>query len=637
MTHKKRVVVSFLSLMLMFILSTGAAFATGVPEEVEPTSGNLTIMATSDTHQYLMPYDYMEDTAEDDIGFSKIYSLIEDEREKQENTLLLSNGDFIQGSLIGVYEYQVDPLEEGETQSIVEAYNHAGYEAAAVGNHELQDYATSFFDKAVAGADFPFLSANLVQAGTDSDHYVAPYTIIEKTVGGEKIDIGVVGFVPPQTMRWGKDHLEGNLDIHDIIQQARTILPEVEKQSDIVVVLGHTGISNDSIDSYDARENAGYYLALLDSVDALITGHQHNVFPDDYEDMMGVDAENATIFGVPTVMPGSWGGALGLIDLELTKDAEGWSVTDHDVRLREVDESVESHPEIENIAQDVHESTVEYVRTPIGDTEREINSYLSRVMDSSVTQIVNNAQLWWAEEEFSSGEYSDLPILSAAAPFKAGREDAEYFTHVSKGGATIGDITDIYIYDNQLRVMQLDGEQVIEWLERSAENFNTIDPDSDAQQELLDGDFSAYNYDVIEGIEYKIDVTQEEGDRIVEATYNGEELSEDMEFLVVTNDYRAGGGGNFPPCVEEDPVYAPSGEVNREIIMQYIEEKGSVDPEPTHNWHIKAFDPAGTVTFRSHPEAMDYVDEYDIENVEFLETDENDMGVYRLDVSNLGS
>jgi 2',3'-cyclic-nucleotide 2'-phosphodiesterase len=619
------------------VFSGCAALSSGGQESAEPTEGQLTIMATSDMHQYLMPYDYMEDAKDETIGFSKVYSLIEDERESNANTLLLSNGDVIQGSLTGVYEYQVEPLEEGETQSIIKAYNYAGYDAAAVGNHELQDYATSFFDKAVAGADFPYLAANMVRAGTESDYYVEPYTIIEKNVGGQNLKVGVVAFLPPQTMRWGKDHLEGNIEIKDILPQAKKVIPEVEKKSDLVVVLSHSGISDAPKDSYDARENASYYLAQMDGVDVMITGHQHGSFPKEYKDMEGVNAEESTLFGVPTVMPGSWGSSLSLIDLHLKKDADGWTVTDHEVRTRNVDKSVKSHPEIEKIAEDVHKATVEYVRTPIGDTERDITSYVSRVMDSSVTQIVNNAQLWWAKQEFSSGEYSDLPILSAAAPFKAGREDAEYFTEVSEGGVTIGDVTDIYIYDNQLRVMELNGQQVINWLERSAENFNKIDPNAEGTQELLNGEFSAYNYDVIEGIEYQIDVTKEKGNRIVNATYNGEPLNEDMSFLVVTNDYRAGGGGNFPPCVEEDPVYKPSGEVNRQIIMEYIKAKGTVNPEPTYNWHIKSFDPAGTVTFRSHPDAMEYINEYGIENVEFIKTDENGMGVYRLNVANLGN
>ena len=634
MLSKKQLFMSLL--IVLFVFSTGIAFSAGEQEQTE-TSGSLTIMATTDMHQYLMPYDYMADEADETVGFSKTYSLIEDVREESENTVLLSNGDFIQGSMTGVYEYQVEPLEEGETQSIVKAYNYAGFDAVTIGNHELQDYATSFLDKAVAGADFPFVSANLVKEGTEDDYYVEPYTIIEKTVGGETVKIGVIGFLPPQTMRWGKDHLEGTLMVKDIIDQARKVLPELEKKSDIVVALSHSGITNASIDSYDARENASYYLAMLDGIDAMITGHHHGTFPDDYSDLKRVNAEESTMFGVPTVMPGSWGSSLGVIDLELKKDAEGWSVTGHEVSMREVNEDVASHPEIEKIAKDVHEATIEYVRTPIGQTERDIYSYLSRIMDNSTTQIINNAQLWWAEKEFSSGEYSDLPILSAAAPFRAGREDAEYFTQVDEGDVTIGDVTDIYIYDNQLRVMQLNGKQVISWLERSAENFNRIDPNASGQQELLNGDFSAYNFDVIDGIEYQIDVTKEVGNRIVNATYNGEALTEDMEFLVVTNDYRAGGGGNFPPCVEEDPIYAPSGEVNREIIIQYIEAKGTVNPEPTYNWSIKSFDPAGTVTFRSHPDAMDYVNEYNIDNISFLETDENGMGVYQLDIGNLNN
>ncbi len=624
--EKRLYLTLFLALVLIFTFSFGLMAAE-----------TLSILATSDVHQYLMPYDYMEDSADETIGFSKIYTLIEEERSNNSNTLLVDNGDLIQGSLIGNYEYQIEPIEEGETQTIIKAYNHAGYEAAAIGNHELQDYSMDFLEKAMAGADFPFLSANIMLADDEDEYYTDPYTIITKNINGKDLRIGVVGFVPPQSMLWGKDHLEGNVVINDIVEQAEKVIPELADKTDLVVVLSHSGISDEPVDSSEARENASYYIAQMDEVDALITGHQHGTFPDDYEDLEGVDAEAGTIYGVPTVMPGSWGSALGVIDLEIEENKGSWEVVGHEVRHRAVDEDVESHPEIEEIAQDIHDEVIEYVRTPIGDTERDITSYLSRVMDSSVTQIINDAQLWWAEEEFAEGEYSDLPILSAAAPFRAGREDADYFTEVTTGGVTIGDVTDIYIYDNQIRVMELNGEQIIEWLERSAENFNRIDPDSEESQELLNSDFSAYNFDVIDGIEYEIDVTKEVGERIVNATYEGEELTSEMEFLVVTNDYRAGGGGDFPPCVEEDPVYSPSGEVNREIIMNYIEEKETINPAPDYNWHISPFEPAGEVTFRSHPEAMDYIEKYEIPNISFIETDENEMGVYELDVSNLGN
>lgn len=616
-----------LTISLVLTLTLLLTFSFGVAAE------KLTIMSTSDMHQYLMPYDYMADEPNETVGFSKVYTKIQEIRETSNNTLLFSNGDFIQGSLLGLHEYQIDPIQEGETQTIIKAYNKAGYDAAAVGNHELQDYPMDFFEKAVAGADFPFVAANIFLADNEDEHYVEPYTIIDKQINGESIKVGVVGFIPPQTMRWGKDNVEGNLVIKDIMPVARKIIPEVASKSDIVVVLSHSGLTSAPEDSYNARENASYYLAQLDGVDAIIMGHHHGKFPGGYEDIENVDSKNGTIFGVPAVMPGSWGSALGVIDLDLEKTNGSWTVTGSSVRLEGIDENTESSPVIEEIAKQRHEATIEYVRTPIGESDIDITSYLSRVQDSTVTQIVNDAQLWWAKNEFKTGEFSGIPILSASAPFQAGREDAEYFTEVWKGDITIGNVTDIYIYDNEISVMHLNGAQVIEWLERSAENYNRIDPNSSEEQELLNPEFSAYNYDVIEGIEYQIDVTKPVGERVVNATYNGKPLSEDMEFLVVTNNYRAGGGGDFPPCVEEDPVYAPSGLTNRQVIIDYIQEMGTISPKPTYNWSIKPFDPAGTVTFRSHPEAMEYIENNNIKGIERLRTDENGMGVYKLDVT----
>ncbi len=615
----------------VLVLAMALVFAGAVGQAADH---NLTILSTTDIHQYILPYDYMADAPDEGIGFSKVYSLIDFyEREVAENSLLVDAGDTIQGSLVGVYESQIEPLEEGETQTIIEIFNEAGYDAAAVGNHELQDYPMWFFERALEGSEFPWLAANIKMDDNPDEHYVDPYTVIEKDLGGATLDVGVISFLPPQTMRWGSEHLEGNVIIEDIMPTAEEYIPELAEQSDIVVVVAHTGISDAPVDSYDAREDAGYYLAQIDEVDAMVLGHDHNHFPGNYENIEGIDNEEGTIHGVPAVMPGSWGDSLGIIDLGLSQEDGSWDVVEHDVRVSGIDEDVPSHPMVEDMAQDIHEDTIDYVRTPIGETETDITSYLARVLDSSVTQIVNDAQLWWAERVFAEGEYSDLPILSAAAPFQAGREDAEYFTEVWENGVTIGNVTDIYIYDNQIRVMKINGEEVIEWLERSAENFNQIDPDYDGEQELLDPGFSAYNYDVIEGINYEIDVTQPEGERIVNATYEGEPLSADQEFLVVTNDYRAGGGGNFAPTVEQDPVYAPSGEVSREQIITYIEEHGTVNPRPTYNWNIKPFEPAGTVTFRSHPDAMEYIEKYNIPGIEQLRIDDHGMGVYEIDVT----
>ncbi|MEF8799114.1 MAG: bifunctional 2',3'-cyclic-nucleotide 2'-phosphodiesterase/3'-nucleotidase [Candidatus Bipolaricaulota bacterium] len=629
MLHKNRKLL--LSVVVLTALSLVFGFGAMASDSNEY---ELSILATSDSEQFLMPYNYMQDKPVEDYGYAKTYTLIKEAREEKENTVLISSGDVIAKSLIGTMEARINPIKEGETQNVVKVYNEVGYDSATVGNHELQDYEMAFFEKARAGARFPWISANIKLADSPEETYVEPYTIIEKTINGETLKVGVIGFTPPQTMAWGSSYLEGNIIMTDIVEAAREYIPELKEKSDVIIAAAHTGLSTAPEGSYGARENAGYYLARVDGIDAMILAHDHVQFPTGgYEDVEDIDGKNGTVRGVPTVNAGNWGERLGIIDLKLSKHGDSWKIKSTEVQLREVNENVKIDPMVEEMVMDIHQDTIDYVRKPIAETSREITSFVSRVMDSSVTQIVNDAQLWWAKRTFSEGEYSDLPILSAAAPFKAGRNNPDHFTVVQEGEVTIGNVADIYMYDNSIRVMQLNGNQIIDWLERSAENFNQIDPAASGTQELLNGDFPAFNYDVIEGINYQIDVTKPVGERIVNPTYQGEPLDGDQEFLVVTNDYRAGGGGNFPPCVEEDPVYAPAGKSNRSVIIDYIKEKGEIDPEPTNNWKIKPVDVKGTVTFRSHQDVADYLEKHGIENVEFLRVDENDMGVYRIDLS----
>ena len=156
--NKKRIILSLLLVAFLVLGLTSSSSAASV------STHELTIMGTTDMHQNLMSYDYMGDEEVEDFGFSKTYTLIEEIRSNNENTILLSNGDIISGSLISTVETQVDPLKEGETQRIVEIYNEVGYDAVTVGNHELQDYKMSFFEKAKEGAEFPWLSSNIKMA-----------------------------------------------------------------------------------------------------------------------------------------------------------------------------------------------------------------------------------------------------------------------------------------------------------------------------------------------------------------------------------------------------------------------------------------------------------------------------------------
>ena len=660
-----------LTALIMMLACAGCATNPASRAPADGTRAEIGILETTDLHTNVMSYDYFKLADDASLGLERAATLIETARKDFPNTLLFDDGDTIQGTALADYQALVTPPACDQELAIYKAMDSLGYDAGTIGNHEF-NYGLAYLSRStgvafnVAGIDakkckgpnFPFVLSNVFSA-KDGKPLFAPWRVITRTIktkssdGTERqatIRIGLLGFTPPAIMDWDKRNLDGKVTVIGVVEAANKYLPEIKKAgADIVIAISHGGLNTAPYTPH--MENAGWYLAQVPGIDAILLGHSHDIFPNPndpkshYAHIPDVDNTRGYVHGVPAVMGDYFGKGIGIIDLALIYRDAHWQVdrsaTKSEVRLVKATNdatAAATDPHIGELIATEHHATIDYVKTPIGTSDFEMSTYFVAAGDTSALQIVNMAQRDYVEKYIKSNlpQYAGIPVLSAASPFKAGFGGARDYTDVPAGPLAINNAADLYLYPNTITAVKIDGAGVKAWLEKSAEWFNTIDPAKKEPQELINRRVPTYNFDVMQGgLSYTIDITQPTQQRISDLKLDGQPVRDDQSFIVVTNNYRASGGGRFPNLGGSSIVISAP-DANRDALIAYIRAAKEITRSQfgnDRNWHFAKIKTAGPVIFSSAANKLDIARASGIENVSFVKDNGDDTATYAIDLS----
>lgn len=644
----------------------------------QSATATLAVLETTDLHFNVRSYDYFKLAEDKSYGFERTATLVRAARKEFANTLLVDNGDTIQGTALADYEATVNPIACTQQLSMYKAMGALGFDAGTLGNHEF-NYGLPFLNqvlgggldvdgvdatKKCAGAGYPAVLANVYSSKTRKP-LVQPYTILERKIiatGSDgksvtlPIKVGVIGFTTPGIMNWDKRYLEGKVYTEGAVESATKYVPELRaKGADVVVALLHGGLDSGAYSP--TMENPGLYVSKVPGIDAMVMGHQHSVFPDTAAtpafSQPGVDNKAGTINGVPAVMASSWGKALGVIQLSLQWDGKAWAVNKGASKseLRNIQTGkdaagkavyVDADPAVAPLIESQHQAAIQYVKTPIGSTDFRMSTLFADVGDPGAIQIVNQAQRDYVAAYIQANlpQHKDLPVLSVSAPFKSGFQGGADYTDVAAGPLAIYNAADLYLYPNTVYAVKVNGADIKGWLEAAAKRFNQIDPAKTGEQQLI-STFPGYNFDMFTtaDVKYEIDVTQPVGSRIKNLTYLGKPIDAAKEFVIATNNYRATSGKSFIDKLDGSGTIWASPDANRDVVIDYVRRNANVTRAANgaaKSWRFTQVKTAGDVVFSSGANALSVAQAAGLTNVSLLAADDGSgkgTSKYKLDLS----
>lgn len=546
------------------VTTLALALCLGVAPAAERVT--ITLLATTDLHGNVYPIDYFRNQPAA-RGLAKIATLVREARAANPHSLLIDCGDTIQGTP-AEYLYQhyvrtghlplgLTPPEHFQISPTVLAMNLIGYDALVLGNHDF-NYGLRCLDKARADSRFPWLSANTVAEPGSGRQPFAPYVL--KTVAGVKI--AIVGVTTPAIPVWEQPRNYRGYRFESPIDSVERALAALRAESpDVTIVAAHSGLGRDlktgaAHTGSTPGESFVYDLATrVAGIDAIVFGHSH-------QELAGARIGRALV-----VQPRNGGTSLARLDFVLKRAGNRWKLLDKSSRLAPVRPGTQADEQILAAARPYHDLAQRYLSSVVTQTRQTLKAELGRVEDTALLDAIHQVQLHYAKADVSFGSMFNTRMVAPQGP------------------VTVRQIAALYVYDNELFALEGTGKLVKDALENAARCFVSCRASACSQPPLINSKVVGYNCDTAQGVEYEIDLTRPEGDRIRNLRWKGRPLQPDQKLRIAVNSYRAGGSAGYG-MFRDAPVAWRSSEDIRQLIIDYYSGSRPLPEQPDGNWRI---------------------------------------------------
>lgn len=533
------------------------------------SEGAFEIYATTDLHGMLLPFDNTEGEAVD-RSLANLASVVESEGNK--NILLFDNGDILQGDPLAYYYNFIDTAG---THIIADILNYLGYDAASVGNHDIEA-GHPVYDRVRREYNFPMLAANAVDVRT-GEPYFEPYTVLEK----KGIKVVVFGLITPSVPRWLPESLYRGIRFENMVATARKWMPAMQaERPDLIIGLFHSGMG-DERDSGD-DENSTLSVAInVPGFDVIFCGHDHR---QDVREVRSSSGEKVLVLD-----GGSRAEVLMNVTVTMRRQDDGSLQPELSGKLIPMNTLPESAVFLERYS-DVSGRLKEYTSEVIGRSSASATTRDAFFGPSAFVDLIHHVQLGITGAQ-----------ISLAAPLS-------FDQRIDEGDLRIRDMFRLYRFENFLYTVRMTGGEIDRHLEHAAGQwFQTMTKSTDLMLRYrLDESGSpvmvngtarlqnpSYNFDSALGIRYIVDVSKPRGAMIdITSLSDGTPFSYSAEYLVAVNSYRAsGGGGHFPAAgiTAKELVGRIVSATDRDLrhyLTGWIREKGTITPVETGEWRI---------------------------------------------------